>query len=287
MLLGRPRTVDTTRARAAIRRRETDRDAVIASVVDSWYPLEARLPGGTDRPLALPIHDEVVHPEARRRPRLPTRNLARRSEQAHTIVTLTHHQQLRVQEAGVHEMGRGQEPLSFEILMDVGCHIAIGRRCRSGLDMRDQVRSLILARPGQMRLVPDPARTAFLGEVCRIIVRGTDELRGGRHPAHRAPGIGAPAHSVPSARIVLHPHPPQRLDRRDHAQPYRRIERMDRGEQGNAIGADRLGEGPACFPGTGESVIFVPARVALDPFQFAMGAQPIGGDRGENVEGMA
>ena len=163
-------------------------------------------------------------------------------------------QQRGVDVAGIDQVGfRRQAALSQSILNRCR-HLNVGRASGSGLDIRDQVGRVPIARLGQVDLVADPAGVALFG-VANVGIIGRVKALADRRLVDRV----APADPALVVAELLDPDDPQSLDRRQPAQP----EPLGLVEQGSqqivAIGADNLRQRLASSQAPGQAVLLDPA----------------------------
>ena len=210
----RPAALDKVGAVAAVGARELDLDHIVRAVVDRRCPAVARAPGGAGRLLPLPVDLELLGGEALARPGLPAVIAAHWPEQFDVVLVPAGDQQFGVEEAGVDDMHARQEIALLECRMDRGRDRAIVRRPGGRLDVGDQVRAVVVARLGEMHLVPDPLRRTFPRVMGLIVVGRADEDCRGRQIARRAP---VDARCI--AAVLLDPGAAEGLHRRDRAQP--------------------------------------------------------------------
>ena len=133
--------------------------------------------------------------------------------------------------------------------------VAVHDRRRRGLDVSDEMRPPLVAGFRHVHLVADPGGRTLLGEMhVGVVGRGNPQQRGretlGRRPPADPQGVRSGcARSAACASLGgyeaegLHPHLPQQRDRRDLAQPCRRIRGRDGAEQHVPVAPDLLGVG--------------------------------------------
>jgi hypothetical protein len=93
---------------------------------------------------------------------------------------------------------------------------------------------------------------------------------------------------VPGFQIAwLDPHTALRLDGRHLAPPCRRLGGIKIGSSGLAIGSTNVRLGVPVFCPRGEAVILHAPSIALLPLHLAMRMEPLRGDDGQTVEGIA
>jgi hypothetical protein len=180
---------------------------------------------------------------------------------------LTVHEQVGVQEAGVHDMSAGQEASLLQRGVDLGGHRPIGCGAGCGCNVRDQVRQIILTGFREMHCIAHPLRGVLTGIVGVEVIGGADEPRCRGEIVRLSPlELGA----VP--QIILDPDSAQDGDGGHLAQPKRGIRMIDGCEQAPAImpNGQRQG-GTGCLCGR-EPVILSPSRLAVPPVGRAHGA---------------
>lgn len=168
--------------------------------------------------------------------------------------------------------------------MDRRDGVAVGRRRRRRLYLREQERGIGLAGLGQVDLVARPAGLALGGEARLRVVR-----RGDPHRARRQLAVGTPARRavIVQGVVVLDPDLPQRLDRREIPQPGRGRRRVHRPQQLAPIHPDLRGQGLAGRRLLRQAILVQPPAVAVGPRGRALSAQPIRHHGGERVQGVA
>src|ERR1019366_1782677 len=113
-------------------------------------------PGWTGDYLYLPVDFECAFVEACLVPGLPAWILCNRANDLYAILVFTGYQHLGVGVSLVnHVIGRKQVA-AFQRLMHYLDHVVIWRRCRSGFNIGDQMRSVSVAALRKMHLVANP-----------------------------------------------------------------------------------------------------------------------------------
>ncbi len=226
------------------------------------------------RLLPRPVEAEVGGREADPLARLPVVVQSRRAEEIRIVLPATRHEQIRIEEAGVDDMHRWQQRLRLERRVDRWRHLPVGGGGGRGFDVGDERRAVILTGFGEMDLVPDPGGRALLGVMGVQIVGRADAPGGGRQLLARPP----PQHPILD-RVLLDPHPAQRLDDRDLAQPAGRDVRPNGREERGPVAARVLGQRQTRLRLRWEMVVVRAPTVAVGPSGLAMPDEPFqGGD---------
>lgn len=152
----RTEAVDPTRTGLAVLHGARDLHHLMGAVIHGWRPAEAGLPARARGPLLLPIEMEMARIKPLCGLRLPLTIGAHWTEQIHAVLTLAGDQQFSVEVARIDDMRGGQQTLTFERLMDVGCGRAIADGASRGLHMRDDVGRTVLAGLGHMDFISHP-----------------------------------------------------------------------------------------------------------------------------------
>src|SRR5512143_2755702 len=150
------------RASSAIRTGELDLEDWVAAVIARWRPAGAGPPRGTDGLLSLPVDGQAARGEAFGFLRLPMIIDPCRAQQIDIVLATAGHQELSVDVAGVDQVDARQQICRGEGTVNRIHGVAISRRCRCCLAVRDQVWPVVVASFCKMHLSPPKRYRASL-----------------------------------------------------------------------------------------------------------------------------
>jgi hypothetical protein len=279
----RASAVDPIRTGLTVLHGALDLHDFIGTVIHGWRPADAGIPAWARRPLLLPIDLEVARITSLCGLRWPLTIGAHRTEPLHAVLTLAGDQQFGVEVARIDEMRGRQQPLTCERLVDMGCGRTIADGPSGGFHMGHDVRCIVLAGLGHMDCIPHPRRRLLVAVPGLDVIRRTDQ-----QPRRWNTFFVRPPKPAPGLQItLLAPHTASRLDGRHLAPPCRRLGGIHIGQYGLAIGSNDLGIGVTVFFPRGSAVILHAPPIALLPRHLAMRVEPLRGDDGQAVEGIA
>src|SRR6266705_4997557 len=175
-------------------------------------------------------------------------------------------------------MSLWEQILLREIDMDCADDSFIAQRCRSGLDMSNQLWSVFITGLGEIDLVARPEGCSFLAITCIEVIGRGDELSG-RESWFRSPLTSL----LPCFKLLL-PNRAQCGDGGQRFHPVWGLSSLQRIEQQPAVGSDLIGVLPTLLLLFGQAFLFEPFSISLDPFSWHMSRNPMGSHFREDVQ---
>jgi len=183
----------------------------------------------------LPINAKLTDIDAAIGVGLPFHIPTPRSNYLNAVLLLTRDQDWCGDISRVEQMLAWSEFRFLKICMDRFGHHLIGGRSRGCGYMRDEMRTILITRFGQMDFVPSPPRLTLFAVACFLIVRRIDEESGGSNIV-----IASPLNLTIHPAVILDPNAAQNINSWDLTQESRSVCSENIRQQGRPISPDNF-----------------------------------------------